>query len=222
MQSGEQTIKLFSAFISINGEVCQAHQGSMCTFIRFAGCNLRCSWCDTVYAQEGGEDISVANLVKIVGDVQTQNVTITGGEPMMQKEALQELLILLITKGYNISVETNGSYDFIPIGVVSYVVDFKLPSSKEYDKMSLNKPFSRLRTHDWVKFVVKDRRDYEVGLDVMSKLRENRCHAQFAMSPMVGEWLDANTLVQYLKNDHIYDVVISVQLHKLLDLRESP
>lgn len=220
MQSGD-ILHIYSTFASVNGEICEAHQGSLCTFIRFAGCNLRCKWCDTKYAQEenSGGPIHIQELMKIVEKGGCKNVTITGGEPMMQEAALIGLCVKLIAHGYNISVETNGSYNFYPIPGVNYVVDFKLPNSGEYMEMKVDTPWMRLIHTDWIKFVVADNPDYEIAKATMVMLKRKGCKAKFAMSPLHSR-LNANRILQWLKFDQMFDVVLNLQLHKLVDLNE--
>ena len=219
MQSGD--LRVFSTFVSVNGEVCQAHQGSLCTFIRLAGCNLRCTWCDTKYAQkeDTGFSISPHDLVLMVKELGPKNVTITGGEPMMQMKALAHLCVDLISEGHHISVETNGSYAFSHAPWVHYVVDFKLPSSGEYINMKVDTPWMKLRSTDWIKFVVADNPDYEVAKATIEMLKRKGCRAQFAMSPLHSE-LSGNRILQWLKFDRMFDVVLNLQLHKLVDLNE--
>jgi 7-carboxy-7-deazaguanine synthase len=149
-----------------------------------------------------------------------KNVTITGGEPFMQEEALVGLCVELMREGYNISVETNGSFNFPPLGGVDYVVDFKLPSSGEYMHMKVNTPWIHLRPNDWIKFVIKDNLDYEVARAAIASLKGKGCRAQFAMSPILTN-VSSNNLLSWLKADCISNVVVSVQLHKLLKLYES-
>lgn len=215
------TLRLYSTFVSINGEVNESHQGSMCTFIRFAGCNLRCKWCDTVYAQEedSGYQLNLHDLMSIIKDLGPKNITITGGEPMMQMEALSVLCVELAAEGYFVSVETNGTYAFEPLSQINYVVDFKLPSSEEYQHMKVDTPWMSLRSNDWIKFVVQDNPDYEVAKATIEMLKRKGCRAQFAMSP-VHTHLSGNRILQWLKIDRMFDVVINLQLHKLVDLNE--
>ena len=220
MQSGGP-IRLFSTFVSINGEICNAHQGSLCTFIRFAGCNLRCSWCDTKYAQEEdtGHEYSLPEVFSLVKANGPKNVTITGGEPMVQMEALTRLCVNLSARGYIVSVETNGTFAFEPLPLVNYIVDFKLPSSGEYHHMKVETPWLSLRSNDWIKFVIKDNPDYETAKATIMMLRRKGCQAQFAMSPLMS-YISGNRILQWLKLDRMFNVVISLQLHKLVDLNE--
>jgi len=190
-------------------------------FIRFAGCNLKCAWCDTKYAQEkkSGGGRSVSGILKEVRKNGCRNVTITGGEPFMQKKSLTLLCDELIGVGYHVSVETNGSYNFQPIEGVDYVVDFKLPSSKEYMHMKVNTPWMHLRENDWIKFVIADNPDYETACATINMLDRKGCKAQYAMSPVLSN-VSANRLMQWLRFDRRFNVVISLQLHKLVDLSE--
>lgn len=216
-------LRIYSTFVSINGEICEAHQGSLCTFVRFAGCNLRCSWCDTKYAQmeDSGLPCTIREVVTRVLQHGPRNVTITGGEPMLQKEALNLLCIELSARGFFLSVETNGSFAFDPLPQVNYVVDFKLPSSGEYDYMKAESPWMSLRFNDWIKFVVANHTDYETACATIDMLKRKGCRANFAMSPVFSS-LPVNRILQWLKFDRRFDVVISAQLHKLTDLNESP
>jgi len=220
MPSGER-VTVFSTFVSVNGEVCESHQGSICTFVRFAGCNLRCKWCDTKYAQEKDSGISkeIDEVMHIIKRYGCKNVTITGGEPFMQEEALEALCLRLRSERCVVSVETNGSYNFVPIDGVNYVVDFKLPSSGEYMEMKVDTPWMRLIHTDWIKFVVADNPDYEIAKATMVMLKRKGCKAKFAMSPLHSR-LNANRILQWLKFDQMFDVVLNLQLHKLVDLNE--
>jgi 7-carboxy-7-deazaguanine synthase len=148
-----------------------------------------------------------------------KNVTITGGEPMMQMKALNDLCVELVSAGYRVSVETNGSLSFSPIAWVNYVVDFKLPSSEEYHHMKVETPWMFLRSTDWIKFVVADNPDYEVAKATIEMLKRKGCKAQFAMSPLHSK-LSGNRILQWLKLDRMFDVVLNLQLHKLVDLNE--
>ena len=214
-------LRLFSIFVSMNGEVCETHQGSMCTFIRFSGCNLRCAWCDTVYAQEedSGYQCNVHDAMSIIREFGCKNITITGGEPFMQPEALMDLCIQLIDLNFNVSVETNGSIRFMPIEGVSYVVDFKLPASGEYQHMKVDTPWMHLRDNDWIKFVIADVPDYETACATIDMLKRKGCRDQYAMSPVTSS-VSVNRIMQWLKLDRRFNVVVSVQLHKLVDLSE--
>jgi len=211
-------MRIFSIFSSIEGEVSLFYQGGLTVFIRCAGCNLRCKYCDTKYAlpMDSGEEMSVDEIVTKVGEFGISRVTITGGEPLLQKE-LFELTRALWGRGYKISVETNGSMDLIGHGVSGWVVDYKLPSSGEMSEM-ITEVF--LRPIDFVKFVILDRDDYEVALVVRRSLIEKGCTAKFAFSPVYG-LMDPAQLVSWLVEDRVDGAILNVQLHKLINLKES-
>jgi len=182
---------------------------------------LRCSWCDTKYAQkdDSGTEKTIDSIVQTIREHGCRNVTLTGGEPLQQLDAVNELLARLVDMNYNVSVETNGSINFVPVEGVSYVVDFKLPSSGEYDKMKVVSPWMKLRDNDWIKFVIADVPDYETACATMDMLNRKGCEAQYAVSPILAN-VSANRMMQWLRYDRRFNVVISLQLHKLIDLNE--
>ncbi|MHA2068578.1 MAG: 7-carboxy-7-deazaguanine synthase QueE, partial [Candidatus Thorarchaeota archaeon] len=143
-------IKIYSIFRSIDGEVNRWCQGSMCTFIRFAGCNLNCNWCDTEYARDPrtGCNMGIHEIVQEAQRLKSKRITITGGEPYEQIDELEELVGTLYRNEFNISIETNGSHPPMWSGRnPSHVVDYKLPSSGMTDHMDY-KNFSGLTKHD--------------------------------------------------------------------------
>jgi len=226
MQNGqEQTINIYSIFRSINGEICQPGQGSWATFIRFAGCNLRCEWCDTPLALEmdSGEEKTIERIMKWVEYYQCRNVTITGGEPLVQRNGLNRLLGELRIRKHNVSIETNGSYaiiDAFPSQYVSWIVDYKLPSSGQSQHMSLIKPWHQLSKYDHIKFVIADRKDYDVALVEVQKFWEEGVKAQMVFSPILSK-LDVNTLWKWMQQNEIFSIPINLQLHKLVNLNEE-
>jgi len=218
-------IMIYSIFSSINGEVCNAGQGSLATFIRFAGCNLRCKWCDTEYAlePESGKPMSVKDILEECSKFGLKNVTITGGEPLMQTKGFKNLAEELWFKRYRISVETNGS---IPIpflrSVVSWVIDIK-PQSAGVGAVNLhpeNDQFKRFKEDDWIKFVISNRLDYDDAVKFHKGLVQAGCRANYAFSPNT-ESINTNELITWMKQDKLNDVVVNVQLHKIIDLSES-
>ncbi len=220
-------MNIYSIFQSIDGEV-GSQQGGFTTFIRFAGCNAACHWCDSKYAREKdcGRSMSVDEVVRKTLEIADgcKHVTITGGEPLMQSEQLYYLLLKL--KGHAfISLETNGSYkirDTINYLIDTVIMDYKTPSSKMQDMMHLDN-FSNLYEGDWIKFVIADRDDYEFAVRKIEELQFDYMYMgepKIAFSPVYGA-LDANSIIEWLKEDKLYDIVINVQLHKLLNIREA-
>lgn len=219
-------MRVYSIFRSIDGEVNHFHQGRFSTFIRLAGCNLRCAYCDTLYAQEkdSGTEMSVAYIVKEIEKLNCWKVTITGGEPLLQAEELFELLRWLNRNEYRVSVETNGSQELLGIGVGSWVLDYKLPSSGMMDHMKIIEHV-RLGEDDFVKFVIMDEKDFKVASETMLALQANRCRATFAFSP-VDSVLDPKDLMRWIEESTggfwtPSDVVVNLQLHKYIGLVED-
>ncbi len=151
-------------FRSIQGETTRA--GRRCAFVRAAGCNLACSWCDTPYARNAeGERASVPELCRRVQRLGCRLVCITGGEPLLQAEATSALARELLGRGHEVILETNGSLDLsdVPDGVVR-VMDVKCPGSGECGS-TMRSNLVMLGPEDELKFVVTDRRDFEWALD---------------------------------------------------------
>jgi len=211
---------VYSIFRSISGEVDRFHQGVFTTFIRTAGCNLRCKYCDTLYAQDhnAGKEISVEEIVVRVLHLKCPKVTITGGEPLLQPD------FFLLTKALAgrqilISVETNGSCLTSPLAVDSWVVDYKLTNSGMRSRMN-EKAFLPLRSPDFVKFVVGSLEDCIEAVEIRMKLESRGCGAKFAFSPLHGE-LDPKDLIQHLERLEQFDAIVNLQLHKYIGLVED-
>lgn len=213
-------MKIYSIFPSIDGEVNSYHQGVVSTFIRFSGCQLSCSYCDTRYALKisDGKEMSLDEIMEEVEKIGIRKITITGGEPLLQKDDFFHLTKRLWHDKYKFTVETNGSISLVGYGVSSWIVDYKLPSSGEYLSMK-DEIFFDLRANDFVKFVIKNRNDYNTALDAMDKFRDKGCQAKFAFSPMFGE-IDTEDLVNWMVEDRI-DAILNLQLHKIIGLVED-
>ncbi|HQC34143.1 MAG TPA: radical SAM protein, partial [Methanoculleus sp.] len=152
-------------FRSLQGE--GRNQGRPCTFIRLAGCNLRCAWCDTSYAWEGGMRMSVAEVLDRVWLLNGKQICITGGEPLLQRDEVAGLLEKFDRHGYTVEIETNGTQDFRDMqAFASICMDVKCPSSGEQSDLSLL-PFIGRR--DCVKFVVADEDDFLYARAVMAR-----------------------------------------------------
>jgi len=197
-------------FRSLQGEASRA--GLPCAFVRLSGCNLRCEWCDTKYAWEDGEEMSLDDVLARVCDLGCRRVEVTGGEPLYQPNA-PALIHRLCDAGYETIVETNGSLD---ISVVdrraSRIVDFKCPSSGSAAE-TLWDNVAHLAARDEVKFVLADRADYEFA---RAKLDEHgllaRCPVIF--SPVHGR-LAPTGLAEWILADGL-DVRLGLQLHKII------
>jgi 7-carboxy-7-deazaguanine synthase len=237
----KETLRVVSIFHSIDGEVNGFEgAGRLATFVRLAGCNLCCSWCDTDYAQpyNSGELFTVSQVLHLIKD---DKVTITGGEPLLQAQGVQLLVTQLLERSdaMRITIETNGTQ--VPPAAlrwpasVSIVYDYKLPSAKLADYRFAVEP-GQLRTNDVVKFVCADGNDYRRALDVAHEITHAPDYAQdtiegnvlFAFSPAgpinsvgnLSDWAKqlAEKLIEDNRTPGILPVrtMFSLQLHKLL------
>jgi len=155
-------------FYSIQGE--SSHAGRPCAFVRLAGCNLDCSYCDTRYARSGGRQQDIDAIISWVLDQPTDLVTITGGEPLLQ-EHTNDLVRLLLDHGKTVLVETNGSIDIRAVDARAIcIMDLKCPDSDMADHNDMAN-IDRLRPHDEVKFVIASRQDFDWAVDVIRSHR---------------------------------------------------
>lgn len=200
-------MRVTEIFHSIQGE--SSHAGRPCTFVRLTGCNLRCVWCDSEYTFTGGETMALDEVIGRVREYGCRLVEITGGEPLLQKEAF-ELIRRLCDDGYEVLIETSGSIDTTPVDErAKIILDMKCPGSGEVEK-NLWGNLERLRENDEIKFVIADREDYQWARDVVRERELERWTVLF--SPVYGE-LDLKTLAEWILDDGI-DVRLQTQLHK--------
>lgn len=204
------TLRVCEIFSSIQGESHWA--GYPCTFVRLAGCNLDCSWCDTRYAREGGEEMDAAAVVAEVKGRGLPLVELTGGEPLAQ-EGARDLLWKLTGSGLRVLLETNGSLPVEPVPPhVHIVMDVKTPGSGMAERNRWEN-LAALKSSDEVKLVVRDRGDYDWSRRV---LRERNILGRFrvSLSPVWGE-LEPRELAEWMLEDRL-DVRLQLQLHRLL------
>ena len=218
-------MRIYSIFVSIDGEVNYFGQGRFTTFIRTAGCNLRCKWCDTQYALNplSGIEMSVKQIIDKIKELGVSKVTLTGGEPLYQISQIEQLLESLYREGFLVSIETNGSIqlpEILSTPAFSVVMDYKLNSSGMTNKMVIDY-FRPLKRKDFVKFVIADRNDYLQAKQVRQKLIKIGCRAKFAFSPMYGDFKLNQDLLIWLKEDSLFNIFINYQLHKCMGLRED-
>ena len=202
-------MKINEIFYSIQGE--GKWMGLPNIFIRTTGCNLRCSFCDTTYAYETGEEMSIEEIINRIRKHPCNYVCITGGEPLLQ-EAIVQLIDVLLEKKYVICLETNGSIDIENlVGKKSLLIslDIKCPSSAMHEKMKFNN-VSLLTCNDQLKFIIQNREDYEYAKKNIKKYKP-QCAIFF--QPLWG--INLKELSSWVLNDGL-DVRIGLQLHKII------
>jgi len=204
-------LPVIEIFKSIQGESTLA--GRPCAFVRTAGCNLRCSYCDTRYAwEEQGSQMSVDEILEKLESLGCTLVCVTGGEPLLH-EAVTPLCRKLLARGHGVIVETNGSQDVscLPSDVVT-VMDIKCPGSGECGK-TLWSNLRELSGRDQVKFVISDRRDFEWAAECLNEHESLRA-MPVLFSPAWGQ-LGGRELAEWILTSEL-DVRLQLQLHKIL------
>jgi len=206
-----ETVIVSEIFKSIQGESTRA--GLPCVMVRLAGCNLRCAWCDTVYAQlaGAGDEMTLDDVLSRASELNCRRVEVTGGEPLTQP-ACEALLSRFCEAGFETLLETNGSQDIARVDPrVVRIVDFKCPSSGE---QAANRwaNVEHLTARDEVKFVIADRRDYEFARDALARHGlDRRCAVIF--SPLHAA--APAQLASWILDDAL-DVRVGLQLHKII------
>lgn len=203
-------LKIHEIFHSLQGE--SSRVGLPTVFVRLTGCPMRCVYCDTAYAFSGGNNIEIADILAKVAEFGTQYVTVTGGEPLAQKDC-HVLLKELCDAGYNVSLETGGAIDIGPVDKrVSVILDIKTPGSGEVDN-NLWANLAHLKVQDEVKFVLCSREDYEWAKTLLSTHKINeKCPVLF--SPVYSQ-VNPTALAEWVLADKL-SVRMQVQLHKIL------
>lgn len=203
-------LRINEIFFSLQGETSRI--GLPTVFIRLTGCPLRCSYCDTTYAFLGGKNLSVAEILRQVAEYKAHYVTVTGGEPLAQKNSLL-LLRALCDKGYLVSLETSGALDISAVDArVMRIVDIKTPASGEAGK-NLWENLALLTEHDEIKFVLCDENDYLWAKRTMLQHQlAEKCTVLFSPA---HDALNATSLAEWILRDRL-PVRMLLQLHKLL------
>jgi len=206
----DSQLRVSEIFYSLQGETSRV--GLPTVFIRLTGCPLRCVYCDTAYAFTGGKSMSLASILQQVAEYGPGYVTVTGGEPLAQKNCLS-LLTALCDAGYQVSLETGGALDISGVDArVMRVVDIKTPASGEAAKNRWEN-LSLLTGHDEIKFVLCNEDDYQWAKQIMQQHQlAGKCDVLF--SPVHGE-MDATRLADWILRDRL-PVRMQLQLHKLL------
>lgn len=205
-----ESLRISEIFYSLQGETSRV--GLPTVFVRLTGCPLRCSYCDTAYAFTGGQSMQLSAIMDEVASYAPRYVTVTGGEPLAQKNCLS-LLHALCDAGYEVSLETGGALDVSGVDArVMKVLDIKTPGSGEVQK-NLWGNLQHLGRHDEIKFVLCGEADYQWAKQVMQEhALAQRCAVLF--SPAQGQ-LAPTELAEWILRDRL-PVRLQVQLHKLL------
>jgi 7-carboxy-7-deazaguanine synthase len=198
-------------FKSIQGE--STYAGLPCVFVRLAGCNLRCHWCDTAYAFYGGQETSVEEVLARVRQLGGKLVELTGGEPLLQRE-VYPLTEQLLAEGYRVLVETSGERNVGELArAVVKVVDVKCPGSGESEKFCFDN-LALLERKDQIKFVILDEKDYEYAKDFVVRHQLHDCVEEVIFSPVFGQ-LEPRQLAEWILRDGL-EVRLGLQLHKFI------
>ncbi len=197
-------------FKSIQGE--STYTGLPCVFVRLAGCNLRCAYCDTTYAYEEGQPMELERVVREVKRLNCPLVEVTGGEPLHQPGASQ-LLRELLREGFKVLLETNGTYELAGLDArVIKIMDIKCPGSKQHEQ-TLWDNLKTLSVQDNVKFVISHRQDYLWAKGVIQEHHLSH-KTQVLMSPAF-DLVSAQDLAEWILADNL-QVRLQIQLHKYL------
>ncbi|WP_319995820.1 putative 7-carboxy-7-deazaguanine synthase QueE [Trichococcus shcherbakoviae] len=211
-------LQVVEKFVSINGEGRRC--GQLATFIRFAGCNLNCGYCDTAWANDrkvAFDPMTAEEVYAYIKDTQVTNVTLTGGEPLLQQDVGVLLELLSQDPELYVEIETNGSVLLSKFSDLenppSFTMDYKLPSSGMERMMALEN-FDYLTDKDTVKFVSGSMADLEKARELINKykLTEKTC---IFISPVFGE-IELESIVDFMKDNQMNGVNMQVQLHKII------
>jgi len=205
-------LRVNEIFYSIQGESTLA--GFPCIFIRMTGCNLRCTYCDTTYAYEKGDDIPLDSILTTVKKFACNLIEVTGGEPLIQDET-PDLISALIKNGYTVLLETNGSQDISTVDTrCTRIVDIKCPSSG-MDNNNYWKNLDYITPNDQLKFVIAHRQDYLYAKKVLDAAAiKRRKNLLINFSPVFNE-IDLKDLAGWILADNL-PVRLQIQLHKYI------
>lgn len=215
---GMAEFKVAEIFTSINGEGMRA--GELAVFIRLQGCNLRCGYCDTMWANEAGAPckwMTTEEILQKVKSEEIRNITLTGGEPLDRPDIGELIENITSDPWLRLEIETNGSISLKPFTAFSnppvFTLDYKLPGSGMEAAMDLEN-FKWLKRQDTVKFVVSDRKDLARAKEIIGKYElARRCHV--ILSPVFGS-IDPEEMVDFMKEQKMNDIKMQIQMHKVI------
>ena len=205
-------MKVCEIFYSIEGEGIEIGRPEV--FVRLSGCNLRCVWCDTKYAWENGKEMSVEEVIEEVKKYPCKNVSITGGEPLLQREELLELIRKLKDLGYWIQINTNGTiFDEEIFRLVDLIsMDCKCPSSGMRSNLEvLKKTREKFDSKTQFKFIISDKKDYEYARKVVFSLKAST----IVFQPEWGNRKFTKDLVELIKRNGL-NVRVILQQQKMI------
>ena len=207
----QQTLRITEIFYSLQGETRTA--GLPTVFVRLTGCPLRCQYCDTAYAFNGGQLQSLDDILEQVAAYRPRHVCVTGGEPLAQPNCTP-LLARLCDAGYEVSLETSGALDIAAVDTrVSRVLDLKTPGSAEVARNRYEN-IAQLTPNDQVKFVICSREDYDWAVSKLIEYRLEQRAGEVLFSPSHHQ-VDARQLADWIVADNL-PVRLQLQLHKIL------
>ncbi|MFN7999932.1 MAG: radical SAM protein [Acidobacteriota bacterium] len=205
-------MRITEIFYSIQGE--SSFAGLPCVFVRLTWCNLRCSWCDSEYTFTGGTEMSLEDVLAQVRGYDCRLVEITGGEPLVQKRECTELARRLCDEGYTVLIETGGGLDASILDPrVIKILDVKCPGSGESER-NVWANLERLNPHDEIKFVIKDRADFEFAREVIQKYRLHERTPALLFSPVWGA-VAFQELAEWVLQSGLH-ARMQLQLHKFI------
>lgn len=215
----EHKYKVAEIFTSINGEGTRA--GELAVFVRLCGCNLRCSYCDTMWANSENAsytEMTACEIRQAVLETGVKNLTLTGGEPLNAEYAKELLEELLQDDRISAEIETNGSISIKEFDSISnrpiFTLDYKLPSSGMEDKMLIAENMPYIKDKDCMKFVAGSEEDLIKAAEIIEKYDlTKRCHVY--LSPVFGK-IDPAFMVEFMKERKLNGVRLQLQLHKFI------
>ncbi|MBQ8687840.1 MAG: putative 7-carboxy-7-deazaguanine synthase QueE [Ruminococcus sp.] len=215
----EHTYRVAEWFVSINGEGTRA--GELAVFVRLCGCNLRCSYCDTLWAGDMDAphtEMTAGEIRSLILETGVRNVTLTGGEPLLHPHVKELLAVLLQDGAFSVEIETNGSVllgDFTETNYRAiFTLDYKLPGSGMEEHMYLAENLAFLKPQDCIKFVAGSQEDLHRAAELI-RMHDlcSRCHVYF--SPVFGK-IEPADMVEFMKQENLNGVRLQLQLHKFI------